>query len=288
MKQYRWVVWLWFCLGVSAAADTQTAAANPKLSLGIFPFMSSQFLANWWMPIRQHISATSKLDLDPVFPQTFAEDLELLNEGNTKSALVAIPTHFYAYVVERYHVRPVAIFPYRSTIEVVAKNESQIQQLDDLKGKCIAMPDELSFAAITADNTLHARHWYPERDYTVIHLKTHADVLMSVLHKNCDAGVVTDLIVQQMQPELSSTLHVVQILDYEDIAAVLVAKPEVPQATLNTIATAMSSFGKTPGTKEYLKQPLYKELRKPTAQDIQQMTNFSAPFKKIVARYNVK
>jgi len=281
-----------FMLAISSVAlcdDTKTPDQNniepEKYTIAIFPFLSSQFITNWWIPYHDYIKQSSQMEIDPVITQNFADALTTLSPNDHSSDFAIIPAHFYHYAVKTYHVKPVAVFAQQSTTQLVVTYKSQIHRLSDLKGKCIAFPDPLGYVTLLAEKSLERLNFYRQRDYQPVYMKSHSDTVMAVIHENCAAGITSDVILKQMNTDAQEALNPIVAFSTANVAVVMVAKATVPPAAVKRMTHAMLTFGKTPDTNKYASTWLYNAWRKVTKNQIDYMDKMGAPFDKTIAGY---
>lgn len=175
---------LWLCLLTGTPASAQTASANGLL-LGVFPHMPATRLLQVFTPVAADFSLALgtqvRLRTRPDFTQ-FAEELK----AETYDIAFIQPLD-YVWLHQRHGYLPLARRDAPLQTVIIVRGDSELQTLEDLKGKTLAQaaPRAAVTQIIAAD--LKAQGFDLDRDIRRSYSTNHFACIQKVLTREADA-----------------------------------------------------------------------------------------------------
>ncbi|MDF2928785.1 MAG: phnD [Anaerospora sp.] len=139
--------------------------------------------------------------------------------------------------------------PYHQGYIIVAK-DSEINGIDDLKGKTVAFTDPLSYSGYTfLVHMLRQRNQTPETFFgRYIYTYSHDNSFRAVVNKVVDAAPVTSLVydrAKQKQPELAAEVRIIAFSPPAGTGPVVAGK-SVSQGQRETLRKALLTMHENP------------------------------------------
>ena len=186
------ILWqhLWLRLLLAAAvtgAGACLADDTRPLIFGVFPYLPAAQLEKLYAPVAADLSSATghevQLRTRPSFSQ-FREELERQHYD-----LIFIQPIAYAQVASRNGYRAIARPEQALKAVFVARTDSEIQNLDDLRGSTLALPPRQAAVTVLARQTLAAQGLIPGTDLRLTYQNNHAACLRTVLIRKASACV---------------------------------------------------------------------------------------------------
>ena len=215
-----WLIILFFAVGPTAAAEIRKEAkAVPPYVLGVFPFFPVTTLEAIFAPIAAELSVAVGRQVILKTTESYEKFMIALERREYDIAFV----HPFDYVDI---AKPKGYLPLAGRTEmlaskIVAKENSPLRSIRDLKGKSLGMPPVVAAVTILNRFVLRKEGLNPDKDLTMKYFTSHHACLQQLLVGNVDACGVSGqgirLVEQQMQlkfkeigqsPEIPHTLFV--------------------------------------------------------------------------------
>jgi phosphonate transport system substrate-binding protein len=238
---------LWLALLALIAGVAQ--AAEAPLVLGVFPYVSRGQLMEFHAPLKQYLEQQLQRPVDMVTAPNFVEFMERTRKGDYDLVLTAPHLGRLAEVRDGY-VR-VAKTAHHVYGIFLARQDSGIRTIADLKGKTVMIAQPVSIVYQLATEELRRHGLEPGRNVTVITALTHNNSLYAPMRHESDASV-TGLVlwntaeanVRAAEVEIGRTPGVPGFM--------LMASKRLAPALIERTRAAVFAFGKTPEGKAYL------------------------------------
>ncbi|WP_101760105.1 phosphate/phosphite/phosphonate ABC transporter substrate-binding protein [Oceanicoccus sp. KOV_DT_Chl] len=262
-------------LSLASMAESPALNVEREISIRSFPFFNNKLAQGWWQPLRQHIYTNTGLTVRISIPDDYAA---LFDEAaNGKYDLYLVPDHFVPLMVERDTVKPLLAINLNSQPRIIYRRDEGIEDVTQLRDKCIAMPDKISMASMWAEEWLLTK----QISYQVMRLPNFPAVVMSVISGQCEAGVITSSALGSQPPAFQRLIRVEEIPTSDKYWAGIgiVANDALDIELAQRIQTALLTFGKTPATIDYIKNPFYSV---PVIMDNNRVEYFSKQYKALL------
>lgn len=197
-----------------------TTIASAEIKFAILPRLSPTAIHNMFTPLEQYLSQEVGEKVSLVITKDFDEFTKVVKSGQADLAF-ANPL-IYIQIKKQVDVKllvlslePLAGAKYRGLI--IARKDSNINSIEDLKGKKLSFVDETSLGGyILQMLLLHNAGMDIHKDFTTLSFaKKHDKVAYSVLIKLADAGGIRDGDFEKLKYPVDNTqLKVVAYTDY--------------------------------------------------------------------------
>lgn len=232
------------------AAENKASTAEPY-QLGVFPFLPPRELEDIFAPFAASIGQALGHEVQFNSTVSYLNFMERVDGSEYDIAFVQ--PFDYVRLADKYHYVPLAVVGERLFAVFVVKQGSPIKQVEDLKGKTVAMPPAV--AAISRIAVLYlAEHGLKVGDnYMVTNHRSHSSCLQQVLIGAADACAAAMTPIQFIQQRMKVKFQ--EIARTREIPNTLfVANPRVPEADRRVILETIMSWPNSDMGKSMLKR----------------------------------
>ncbi|HEB27068.1 MAG TPA: hypothetical protein ENI05_04750 [Porticoccus sp.] len=246
-------------LSQTIMAEKPEPIAGKEFTLRSMPFFKPKLVRGWWQPFREHIRTQTGMIVNISPSQSFGA--LLTDSSNELYDLYLVPDHFIPLLINSYGAQPVIAINLKVTPTLIYRKDLGIKDIVELRNKCIAMAHEIAMLSILGKEWLVTLGLSPFVDYQALHLATYQDVAMKVLSGQCEAGVMTSSLIENMPETSRGLLTVVDIPVPDDTwgGVAILARKDLDAEYINSFQNALLSFGKTPATAHLMANPVYGE-----------------------------
>lgn len=244
MKNKTWscIVMIMLLSFFVALASPDTASA--ELRLGILPRLSAMEMAAMFNPLAEYLAQETGEKVSLVIPKDFAAFQEAFRAGQMDIAF-SNPV-IYVLLKKEAGAEPIALSSefkngtrFRGII--IARKDSGIEKLRDLKGKKLIFVDKDSAAGFIFQILLLSKAGLDvKKDFIQMPFaKKHDNVTMAVFNKTADAGGIREDDLDKMKDKVDiSQLKIVGYTDYFPNWPVF-ARSKLSTTTIDKIRTAL-------------------------------------------------
>lgn len=251
-KQPFWAALLILFAGVAHAADA-------PLVLGVFPYVSRGQLMEYHTPLKLYLEQQLHRPVDMVTAPNFVEFAARTQKGDYDLVLTAPHLGRLAEVRDGY-VR-VAKTGHQVYGIFLARKDSGIRSIADLKGKTVMMAQPVSIVYQLGVEELRKHGLEPGRDVTVIGSLTHNNALYAPFRHESDASVTGLVLWDNAEPDVRAALA--EIGRTPGVPGfMLMANKRLSPALVRHIQAAIFSFQKTEEGKAYFAATEFKRFEK--------------------------
>ena len=227
------------------------AHSGQELSLGVIPYVSAGPLIQFQSPLKNYISKALKLPVNLVTAPDFESFLYRTQRGDYDIIFTA--PHFGRLAEQRDGYQRIVMTSHHVQGSFLAKKDSPIQTLDDLKGKKVMIAQRISMLFQLGEYTLLQKGLIDGKNITLIETRTHNNALYAPLRDEADASVTGVLLWRTLGQEFKDQLKVIGTT--EKVPGFLIlAHPRVPVSIRNQLKNALIKFGKTPEGIDYFEK----------------------------------
>jgi ABC-type phosphate/phosphonate transport system substrate-binding protein len=205
------------CLGFICLCSVSFAREKhaQKITLGIYPLLSTHYLTHRMQPLVDYIRATG---VDSV---TIKVDLSYENFINNARRgdydIVQAPAHIAAYLIEKGYYEPVIMWDFTFSSVILTTTNSPLQRISDLKNKIIAIPNHYAFVTIAAISHLEDAGLIENKEYKLLRKGTHDRTFMAIMREEADAGIMSSATLSMVDTEIRKDLKI--LTKIENLAA---------------------------------------------------------------------
>ncbi len=199
-----WIVC--FC-AVSFSGEEQTQ----KATIGLYPLLSPSLLTHRLQPLADFIRSTGVKSVTIKVDVSYEDFIRNARRGEYD--IVQAPAHIAAYLIEKEIYEPVIkMGPYFSSV-LLARADSPLKRITDLKNKIIAIPNPYAFVTIAAITRLQDAGLTENNEYTILRKATHDRTLMAIRRKEADAGVMSSAMLAMVDTTIRKELKILSKID---------------------------------------------------------------------------
>jgi phosphonate transport system substrate-binding protein len=226
--------------------------AEPVLKLGIHPYLSSTEIVRRFTPLAEYLSRELKRPVTLEIASSYATHIHNIGSDNLDIALLGPAS--YVLMTAEFGMRPLlAVFESNGTKTfrgvIIAKKDSSITLLSQLKGKKFAFGDKASTMG-----HLVPRYMLLKKGVDVSDLAGHAflssqeNVCLGVLTGDFDAAAVKEEVFREYEHKgLKAIAFSPEINDH-----IFVASAKLPQETVRSLRKALIGLNSRPEGKQIL------------------------------------
>ena len=206
-KIYRKIAFVFGAL-VCFTLPLQSNAAEDPLVFGFLPILSPQKLVARFGPLTDFLA---KQLHRPVRLETSADYAEFYRRAKARRYDIMFTAPHLYYIAQRqagYRVLVRVDLPSMPAI-IVARKDSNIHTLDDLRGKRLATVDPLALGTALVKAHLSASHIDPNKDLTLVATPTHNASLLSAYKGVTDAALLMLEPYKRVAPEIKNDMIVI-------------------------------------------------------------------------------
>jgi phosphonate transport system substrate-binding protein len=143
----------------------------------------------------------------------------------------------------------------------LARKDSDIQKIEDLKGKTLMMAQPVSLFYQMADQLLRKKGLIPGESITIIDTRTHNNAMYAPLRGEADASVTGILLWNVLGQEHKDQLRVIGTTNKQP-GFMLMANKRISKQDVNKLTNILMNFHKLPEGKAYLSATGYEGFKK--------------------------
>ncbi len=239
----------YFCLiFMLLLASLSHATEKIELSLGLFPYVTPAQLIQFHNPLKNYLSKTLGIDINLVTAPDFESFMSNTEKGDYDIIFTA--PHMGRLAEKRDGYRRLAMTGHQVQGLFLAKKDSAINSLDDLKDKKIMVAQRISVIYQMVLQTLAKRGLEDGKNVTIIETKTHNNALYAPLRNEADASVTGILLWETLGQEYKDKLKVIGSTNSVP-GFVLMAHPRITEQMQKKLQHALFNFAKTEEGKAY-------------------------------------
>jgi len=222
----------------SILADTN----KNEYKMGVFPHLPPRDLENVFGPMAKDFSGHLGKDVVLATSTTYERFSELLD--NQKFDIAFVQPFEYIRIAERHGYLPLATRTEKLNGLIVTLTESPIHNVQDLKGKRIALPPESAAVSILIRNHLRANGLIPGKDVKLTHHRSHVSCMQKVVIGEADACGTAAPSVRFFENKMQVRLKTITT-SREIPSSLFVVHPRVPAAQRAQIRDRIISWSHT-------------------------------------------
>jgi len=249
------------------------AAAADELVLGIFPFLSTRQMVDQFGPLKEHLSRAVGQPVTLRSAPDYKRFIERTAAGEY-DVIIDAP-HLARLAQKRDGYRPLAQSGYQVEFMVVARKDSPVQTLADLRGRAVAVGARLSLTHMLLGKELLKSGLVLDRDVVYLDTATFSNVLHAVLHGDAAVGALTALVWNGASPEIRGELR--EILRQKDLGPglIVLAHPRLGATVQRKLQTALYAFKDTEEGQAYFQKTKQIDFRPVSEADMRVMDPYT-------------
>lgn len=234
-------------------------ASADELTLGVFPYLTPRHMVDQFTPLKDHlarelgrpVTLSSATDYRNFMERTAAGEFDIIFDA----------PHLARLAQKRNGYLPLAQTGYKILILVLARKDSPVQSLADLRGQSISIGARLSMTHQIIREELLKDGLVLERDVNFLDTAYFTNVLQSVIRGDAAAGATGTLLWDSAPEEERSQLREIFRMKNPVPGFILLAHPRLSYTTLRKLQQALLKFKDTPEGAAYFQKTRQVDFR---------------------------
>jgi phosphonate transport system substrate-binding protein len=248
---------------------------DKPLVLGVFPYITPGKLMQLHAPLRSYIEQTMGRPVEIVTAPNFDDFVERTRRGDYDIVLTA--PHLGRLAQVRDHYIPLVHTAHHVIAVFLARKDSGIRNLGDLRGKTIMIAESTSIVSQLAVETLRRAGIEPGKDITIRPTSTHNNALYAPVRREADASVTGIVLWQKVEPDIKDQM--VEIGSSKPAPGFMaLANPRLTADQANRLQSALIGFPDTAEGRAYINSTGFKGFVAVTPSVLKEMDPYIAVF----------
>jgi len=241
-----------FCSVINAATDNKTSCqATEPIVFGILPFISVEQLVLRFTPLVSYLTENLQIPVRIETAPDFVEFARRTHEESRYDILFTAP-HFYTQAYRKAGYRLIAsVDSPEMWAVIVVPNQSDIHDLQDLKGKRLATVPPLGLATLLVRKTLFEANIDADVDLDMVITPSHDASLLSSYHGVTDASALMQPPFEAASEKVRSSMRVIARTESTPHIPISVA-PWLSEVCATEIADLLFKMGSSPAGRAVL------------------------------------
>lgn len=243
----RWLVGLLLLWGQASPVMAQ----QPELQLGVVPYLSATQIAEQFKPLKEHLARSLGRAVGMVTAPNYDTFIERTRQGEYD--VIFAPSNLGRLAQKRDGYRVLAQTGSQIAPVVLAREDSSIRSLVDLRGHSIAIGPRVALAYQILDESLRKSKMTLGKDIRIVETPVFSNILQAVVRKEADAGATGAVLWDKAPPEQRK--DVVEIFRGQSMPGFLIlAHARLGDALIHRLQAALASFKESPGGKIFFQR----------------------------------
>jgi len=236
------------------------AAASEKtpLVLGVFPYVSPGQLAAFHTPLKEHLATSLQRPITLVTAPDFLTFIERTRAGQYDIIITA--PHLGRLAETRDGYLRLAQTGHAVQGIFLARKDSDIHSIEDLKGKSVMIAQKVSIIYQMAEQVLRQKGLVPGESVTIIETRTHNNAMHAPVRGEADASVTGTLLWRVLADEQKNRMRVIGTTE-ELPGFLLMANKRLAAPDVARIKGLLLDFHLVPGSEAYFATTGYEKFK---------------------------
>lgn len=262
-------------LALVASAVSAASADKRELVFGVYPYLSPSQIMEQFAPLKEHLTKALGRPVELRSAPTFAQFIERTRDGEYD--LIFTAPHMGRLAERRDGYRPLAQTGYQIIVVALAKKDSPVKSLDDLRGRALAVGAKLSMTYQIMNQELGKNGLEFGKNVKFVDTASFSNVLEALLRGEADAGATGTLLWDSAPAEQRARLH--EIFRSQPVSGfLLLGHPRNGDATLTKLQAALIAFARTPDGQTYFAKTRQIDFRPLDAASMKRIDPFTTVF----------
>lgn len=277
MTSPHWLVRLKAVLALAALALTglspvHAAGSETPLRFGVFPNLSARALVQLYQPMQAYLEKALGQPVIIYSAPDFRTFLE--RTYNREYDLVVIAPHLARLAQSEADYLPLFSYTQELHALVVTAKTSAIHNLEDLRGKTVALPDRLAIIPVLGLRLLRNQGLQPDGDFKPLYAASHSNSALAVQRGDAQGAIVGSMPYAQFPDELRNSLRV--LAQSEAIPnQFLLASPHLAAPQIEALRKALSAFAASAEGRRFLENNGFGGLKPATDAELRKMETYA-------------
>jgi phosphonate transport system substrate-binding protein len=271
MKQVIAILVVALLMFTTAIATAEESKKPKSLEIGVVPYLSARVLVKSYEPMRQYLEQVLGIPVKIYTANGFKQFL--LNAQHGDYDAVVIPAHFARILQLDQHFSPMARYSKGGRGLIMVAKNGPIKELNDLKGKTVAVPFRLSLASIICMNAMEDHGLTDGQDIKILEVPSFESAITAVQKGEASAAVSAPGALVQMSKTLQASVK--PVLDTgEYVNLIYLSHPRLKSSFSTTLENTFFKFGKTDEGKRFFASTGFGEFLHVTDQNMKSLDKY--------------
>lgn len=254
------------------------------LEIGVVPYQSARVLVNQYEPMRLYLEQIMGSQVSIYTASSFKQFL--LNAQHGDYDLAISPAHFARILQKENKFTPLTRYGKGGRGWVMAAPGGMIKSADDMKGKILAVPFQLSLASIVCMTALKEKGLRPGTDFRILEVPSFESAILAIQKGEADAAISTPATMMQMSKHLQESVQ--PVLDTgEFVSLILLSHPRIDRKKADLIRSALIKFGnETDSGKQFMLSTGFGNMLPVTAKEMDGLERYLGETKRLLITTN--
>lgn len=277
MTQPRWLARLKAALVIAALflaglSPVHAAGSETPLRFGVFPNLSARALVQLYQPMQAYLEKALGQPVIIYSAPDFRTFLE--RTYNRDYDLVVMAPHLARLAQSEADYLPLFSYTQELHALVVTAKTSTIHNLEDLRGKTVALPDRLAIIPVLGLRLLRNQGLQPDGDFKPLYAASHSNSALAVQRGDAQGAIVGSMPYAQFPDELRNSLRV--LAQSEAIPnQFLLASPNLAAPQIEALRKALSAFAASAEGRRFLENNGFGGLKPATDTELRKMETYT-------------
>ena len=240
-------------LGPSALASEKT-----PLTLGVFPYVTPVQLAAFHAPLKDYLAESLQRPVTLVTAPDLNSFVDRTRDGQYDIVFTA--PHLGRLAETRDGYKRVVQTSHTVQGFFLARKDSGIHKIKDLKGKTVMIAQKVSIVYQMAEHTLRENGLVAGESVTIIETRTHNNAMLAPLRGEADASVTGKLLWYVLDDKQKEQMRVIGTTE-EAPGFLVMAHPRLAAQDIEKIKKLLLDFHRVPGSESYFTTNGYEEFQ---------------------------
>jgi len=254
----RWLSFLSSVLALVAGSSFALASDKSELILGVFPYVSPAQLIAFHTPLKDHLAKTLQRQVSLVTAPDYESFVERTRQGQHDIILTA--PHLGRLAETRDGYKRLAMTSHTVQGIFLTRKDSNIQKIEDLRGKSVMIAQRTSIIYQMAEQLLRDKGLVPGETVTIIDTHTFNNAMHAPLRGEADASVTGTLLWQVLGAEQKDQVRVIGTTD-EAPGFMMMANKRIPRQDVEAIKNILLNYHNVAGSAPYFSVTGYKSFQ---------------------------
>lgn len=241
MSLKSWIFFLGLLL-IAIMPQTLLAGERKSLVLGIFPYLNAHKLYRVYLPVKHYLEQTLNRPVILITAPDYRAFLERTAAGDYD--LVVTAPHFALLAEQESGYKRIAKALPKLQGALIVRREDDIKWIEELRGKSVAMPDELAIITFLGEELLQQHDLNTEHDVRIQNVAGINRPILLVSRGQADAAVTVAGVLNSMPVYVQDSLKVLEFT--RDVPHIMfMASPDLDEASYRLIKKSLLEFPET-------------------------------------------
>jgi phosphonate transport system substrate-binding protein len=236
-----------------------SASESPELILGVFPYVSPGQLATFHTPLKDYLANSLKRPVTLVTAPDFNSFVDRTSQGQYDIIITAPHLGRFAETHDEY--KRLAQTGHLVQGIFLTRKDSDIQKIEDLRGKTVMIAQPISIIYQMAEHTLRQKGLVPGESVTIMETRTHNNAMFAPLRNEADASVTGTLLWQVLGSEQKDQMRVIGMTE-EAPGFMVMANKRLSTQDIHKIRDLLLDYHNVAGSEPYFEATGYKQFGK--------------------------